>query len=285
MSSFKDFLRWYNKEDVVATLEAMQKVIAFYHDKDIDITKLGCTLPNLANICFHKSTVAKFYPFTEGDTDLLEKNSRRCCWWSIYRFYTQSSCWWNFFFESLQTYANLLLRLMPANYIPTRCVKPRLPVFIRVGIWIQKCVDSHLDKTRPAALKIWSCPISNEQDQNVKLKASLQHADRKKLTSSVLMGFVLNVTLCLNPWVDFTTSLPVNRCVLLSLNRKFNVVARRETSMHWDDTIYKRKATRLVKCGSANGGDCTRQAILLNNKSKNTFLTSVDLQLSNFWKR
>ena len=36
--------------------------------------KLGCTLPNLANIYLHKSTVAKFYPFTEGNKDLLEKN-------------------------------------------------------------------------------------------------------------------------------------------------------------------------------------------------------------------
>ena len=35
--------------------------------------KLGCTLPNLANICLHKSTVSKFYPFTESDKDLLEK--------------------------------------------------------------------------------------------------------------------------------------------------------------------------------------------------------------------
>ena len=73
MSSFKDFLRWYNNEDVVPTLEARQKLIAFYHDKDIDMLKLGCTLPNLANICLHKSTDAKFYPFTEGDKDLLEK--------------------------------------------------------------------------------------------------------------------------------------------------------------------------------------------------------------------
>ena len=35
--------------------------------------KLGCTLPNLANICLHKSTDAKFYPFTEADKDLLEE--------------------------------------------------------------------------------------------------------------------------------------------------------------------------------------------------------------------
>ena len=92
MSSFKDFLRWYNNKDVVPTLEAMQKMIAFYHDKDIDMLMLGCTLPNLANICLHKSTDAKFYPFTEGDKDLLKKNSRRRRWWPIYRFYTQSTC-------------------------------------------------------------------------------------------------------------------------------------------------------------------------------------------------
>ena len=108
--------------------------------------------------------------------------------------------------ESLGTYANLLLKLMPANYILTRCVNPCPPVFTRVGISIQKRVDSHLDKTRPAALKIWSCPISNEQDLIVKLRGSTLQADRRKLTASVLMGFVLIATLYLKPWVAFTTS-------------------------------------------------------------------------------
>ena len=35
--------------------------------------KLECTLPNLAIICLHKSTSAKFYPFTEPDKNLLQK--------------------------------------------------------------------------------------------------------------------------------------------------------------------------------------------------------------------
>ena len=73
MNSFNDFLRWCNKKYVVPTLEAMQKMIAFYHDKDNDMLKLGCTLPNRANICLHKSTDAKFYAFTEGDKDFFEK--------------------------------------------------------------------------------------------------------------------------------------------------------------------------------------------------------------------
>ena len=52
---FSDFLKWYNNKDVVPILEARQKMIEFYHNKGIDMLKLGCTLPNLANICLQKS--------------------------------------------------------------------------------------------------------------------------------------------------------------------------------------------------------------------------------------
>ena len=31
MCTFKDFLRWYNNKDVVPKLEAMRKMLAFYH--------------------------------------------------------------------------------------------------------------------------------------------------------------------------------------------------------------------------------------------------------------
>ena len=51
----------------------MQKMLVFYHKKGTDLLKLGCTLPNLANIRLHKSSSAKFYPFTEIHKDLLQK--------------------------------------------------------------------------------------------------------------------------------------------------------------------------------------------------------------------
>ena len=73
MQYFSHFLKFYNNKDVVPTLEAMRKMIEFYHNKGIDMLKLGYTLPNSANICLHKSTDSKFYPFTESDKDLLEK--------------------------------------------------------------------------------------------------------------------------------------------------------------------------------------------------------------------
>ena len=73
MQYISDFLEWYNNKDVVPTLEAMQKRIESYHNEGIDMLKLRCTLPNLANICLHKSTDSEFYPFTESDKDFLEK--------------------------------------------------------------------------------------------------------------------------------------------------------------------------------------------------------------------
>ena len=57
----------------MATLEATQKKIVFYHDKHIDLIKLGWTLPWLANICLNKTTGANFNTFTEGDRKILEE--------------------------------------------------------------------------------------------------------------------------------------------------------------------------------------------------------------------
>ena len=72
MTTFSDFLQWYNNKDVVPTLEAMQKMVQFYDQKEIDMLDLGCTLSNLANICLQKSTNQN--PICKSDTDLCEKN-------------------------------------------------------------------------------------------------------------------------------------------------------------------------------------------------------------------
>ena len=40
MSSIKDSFRWYTNKDVVHTLKALQKMVTFYHDKDINMLKL-----------------------------------------------------------------------------------------------------------------------------------------------------------------------------------------------------------------------------------------------------
>ena len=134
--------------------------------------------------------------------------------------------------ESQQTNAKLLLGLIPANHAPTRCVNPCPPVLIHVGMTIQKPVASHLDKTRPVALKIWPSLLFNVQDLIVKSRASILQADKRKLTASVLMGFVLIAILCLKQRVDFTTFVPVNGSAHLSLKKILNVAVGKENSMN-----------------------------------------------------
>ena len=188
MSSFKDFLRWYNNTDVVPTLAALQKMIAFYHDKGIHMLKLGCTLPNLANICLHQSTNANSIP-SQKEIRNYWKNFEKISMVDHLLFLQAKQLLTKLFSESPQTFANLLLRLMPTNSTCTRCVNPCPPVFIRVGISIQKPVDSHLGKTRPVALKIWSCLVFNVQDLIVKFRASTLQADRRKKNCFSVDGF------------------------------------------------------------------------------------------------
>ena len=133
--------------------------------------------------------------------------------------------------ESLQTYANSSVGLTLANYTPTRFVNPCRSVFIRVGISIPRRVVLRLHKTRLTAFKIFSCLLFNEQDNNVKLQASIQKADRKLITS-VLKRFVVIAKVRLKVWVAFTTSVPVKKYVPPSLKRILNVVGRRKSSMH-----------------------------------------------------
>ena len=150
---FSDFLKWYNNKDVVPTLEAMQKMIEFFHNSGIDTLKLGCTLPNLANICLHRSTDSKFYPFTESDKDLLEKiREGMVSGPSIV--VTRKAVVDEILYANHQTCANQLLVSMVVSFIPTQYVNQCLLDCIRDGSTMQKPRDSQLVKTNLAPLRI-----------------------------------------------------------------------------------------------------------------------------------
>ena len=230
MSLFKDFLRWYNNKDVVPTFGAMQKMTAFYHDKDIYMLMLGCTLSNLANICLHKSTDAKFYPFTEGDKDLLDKIredvvggpsivfSRKAVVDETFIRKFTNICKSIFVIDASQLYPYTMCQPMPTGLYTrwdfdsetSRCT-PRQNKTRSFEIMVM----SYFKRTRP------ECEIGD----------FFTTGRQKKIDGFSVDGFVLIATLCLKPWVAFTTSAPVKSCVLLSLKRIFNTVARRERSM------------------------------------------------------
>ena len=135
-------------------------------------------------------------------------------------------------FGNRRIYAKLLTGLMLVNYIHIRCVNPCRPVFRGVGISIQKPAYSHLNKTKYTALKFLSCPFSTNNTRFLKLKASIQKADKRKMTASVLMALVRIAKLPIKPCVAFTTFFPVEKCVHHFVKRISNVAVIRESSMH-----------------------------------------------------
>ena len=70
MSSVKNFLHCINNKFFVPTLEAMQELIACYHNENIDKDQLGCTLQILSEVCLQKLRKAKFSSFMKKNENL-----------------------------------------------------------------------------------------------------------------------------------------------------------------------------------------------------------------------
>ena len=125
----------------------MQKKVAFYHNKDIDKLKLRCTVPNLANICLHKSTDATLYLFTDGDKDLLKKLREDVVRGAPIVFRRRAVVD-EIFVRKTTNICKSFVGIDASQPYPTQCVNPFPPVYISVGIWIQKPVDAHVDKNK-----------------------------------------------------------------------------------------------------------------------------------------
>ena len=140
MWTFKDILRWYNNNDVVPTPEAMQKMLSFHHKKGIGMLQLGCTLPSLANICLHKSTSAKLYPFNDTDKDLLQKIREDMVGGTSIVF-TRKAAVDEFFSGNQEIFVNLLLALTHVNCILILCASPCQQDYTRDGNMTQNLID------------------------------------------------------------------------------------------------------------------------------------------------
>ena len=184
MQFFWDFLKWYNNKDVPPTLEAMQKTIEYYHNKGIDMLKLGCTLPNLANTCLHKSTDSKYYPFTESDKDLLEKIREDMGGGPSFVF-TRKAVMDEAFIRKSSNLCKSTVGTMLVSFILTQCVNHCQLGCIRDGSTTPKPRDSQLAKANLAPLRIWLCRNFNKVDQIAKLRVISLLVDKRKLIASV----------------------------------------------------------------------------------------------------
>ena len=212
MTTFKDFLQWYNNKDVVPTLESVQKMVQSHHQKEIIMLKRGCTLPNLANTCLYKSTNEKFYPFCENDRDLCEKTredktgrpsivfTRKTVVDETFIRYSSNFCKSIVGIDASQLYPYSMCQDMPTR------------LYTRWEL-IPICKKSRLDITDLAFLRTWSCLTAKKPDQNAELRASTHLEIKRKMTVSMLMDIAITPIHCLKQWDDIINFVLARRLV------------------------------------------------------------------------
>jgi hypothetical protein len=71
MTSFRDFLVWYNNLDVVPFLEAIEKMSEFWEERSIDMFKDGVSVPGLTMKYLFSNVAGSYFSlFSEKDNDL-----------------------------------------------------------------------------------------------------------------------------------------------------------------------------------------------------------------------
>ena len=233
--------------------------------RKISMLKLGCTLPNLANICRHKSIDTKFYPFMEADKDLLAKNQEDFVGGRWIDFTGKAVVDDTFVLKSTDV-CKSFVGIIGSQLYPFMLCQP-----IPIGPYTRCDLNSESNTFTP-----------RQNRTRLRKRELISNRDRRKLINSVMMLFLLIATLCLKQWAAFTIFVPFKKCDCISPKRIFNVVVRRESSMNWDQAIFKKNVSLSLKCESLNSGNCTRQALTLKNVPEKTFLTSVHLQLTNY---
>ena len=111
----------------------------------MEILKLGCILPNLANICLHNSTDYKFFPLFLSDSDLFEKKTGRYDRWSL-NYFLGKQLQTKRLFENQTIYVNQTLISMLVNSILILCVRICPHACIRDETTMKKHKNSRQDK-------------------------------------------------------------------------------------------------------------------------------------------
>ena len=162
----------------------MQKLIEFYHSNGFDVIKHGCTLPNLANVCLHKSTDSKFCPFTESDKDLLEKIRQYMVGGPSTAFRSKAVVGETFIRKSSYLCKSIAGIDASQLYPYSMCQPTPTGLYTRWEYDSEsKRFTAHQSKSR--SLRIWLCRIFNKVDQSAKLRVMLLLVDKRKLIASV----------------------------------------------------------------------------------------------------
>ena len=193
-------------------------MMAFCHDKDIDMLKLGCTLPNLANICLQKSTDAKFYPFTEEDKELLEK-IRKGVDDGPSIVFTRKAVVDETFIRNSTNLCKSIVGIDASQLYPYSMCQP-----MPTSLYTRGDFDSETrgfiprqNKTRSFEMMVMT--YFKRTRPECKIESFFTTARQKKIDCFSVDGFLLIATLCLKPWAAYNTFVPVKSFLPLSMKK------------------------------------------------------------------
>ena len=210
MKTFRDFLFWYNNKDIVPNSQAMKKLMKFYHDQKIDMLKLGCTLPNLANICLHKSMDTKFYPFIEADKELHEKIRSEITGGPSIVF-TRKAVVDKTFTRRSNNVCKAILGIDASQLYPFSMCQA-----MPTGLYTRWEFDSDLQKVKARQNKIMNFEnmvrsFYQATRPECTIKSFYTTGKQKKIDAFTVDGFVVTAKQFLKPLDATTTSVPVEK--------------------------------------------------------------------------
>ena len=193
--------------------------------------KLGYTLPNLAYICLQNSTDAKFYPFTEGDKDLLEKIREDVVGGPSIVFTRKAFVDETFIGRS----ANIRKSIVgiDASQLNPHSMCQHMPT----GLYTRWLLDSETSRftpeqnnTRSFETMVMSCFQRTRSE--CEIESFFTTGRQKKIDHFSVDWFSSHCNTVFEAMIALTTSVPVKRCVHPSLKKIFNLVAKIQNSMH-----------------------------------------------------
>ena len=188
----------------------MLKKVQFYHNKSIDLWRMGCSLPNPERLT-SKIPDCQFYPFPEGNKDLLEKILKKILGGHSFFFIRKAVVGKTKVFENHSQVSVLV------NSIHT----PNASRFLLDWTHAAKSTliykGSNQDPTKQNPLNIWSWPVPKACVRTAKEKDFTKRKLRKKMIVLELMAFLVTVTQRLRLWVAFILFLSVRKYNSVSL--------------------------------------------------------------------
>ena len=247
---------WYNNKYVVPTLEAMQKMIELYHQKEIDMLKLGCTLPNLANICLHKSTDSKFFLFTESDIDLLEKIREHMLGGPSIVF-TRKAVVDETFIRKSTNLCKSIIGIDASQLYPYSMCQP-----MPTGLYTRWNYDSELQKFMPRQNKTRSfenmvLSYFQQTRPECRIESNVTTGRQKKIDCFSVDGICNHCNTVSEAMGCYFHYCPCQEARPALTDNEIMRGKKRGNKTRCAKNISNRKDTKLLKCGSAIGGKYT----------------------------